>query len=128
METRRDDLRERLLAQGEPNSEKMAVYRKEIQAMLEKNEKTLRRQKWYAGGIWVFAVLTTTTFLMLGGMRWDTPVGVFWGILGCVLLIIAAVELLKYFLNRTRVELLKELKGLEVQLLEIKDQIRVDKR
>jgi hypothetical protein len=128
METQRDSLRERLLAQGEPDSGRLAVYRKEMQAMLEQNERTLRRQKWYAGGIWVFAVLMTTTFLMLGGMRKDTPVGVFWGIFGCVLLIIAAVELLKYFLNRTRTELLKEMKGLEVQLLEIKDQLRVGRR
>lgn len=123
METQRESLRQRLLAQSEPGSETMASYRKEIQAMLEKNEKVLGRQKWYAGGIWIFVVLLTTTFLVLGGMRDDTPVGVFLGIFGCVMLISAAVELLKYFLNRTRVELLKEIKGLEVQLLEIKEQL-----
>ena len=32
------------------------------------------------------------------------------------------------FINRSRVELLKEMKGLEVQLLEIKEQLRVARR
>jgi hypothetical protein len=92
--------------------------------MLDQNEITLRRQKWYSGAIWIYVVALTTTFLVLGGMRADTPVGLFLGIFACLLLIAAAVELLKYFINRSRVELLKEMKGLEVQLLEIKEQLR----
>ena len=128
MEPLRESLRERLLAQGEPTSEKMAVYRKEIQTMLEKNEKVLRRQKWYAGAIWIWAVALTTTFLLLAGWLGKTPVGVLWGMMASLLLIAGAVELLKYFINRSRVELLKEMKGLEVQLLEIKEQLRGDRR
>ena len=65
-----------------------------------------------------------TCFLILGGMREDTPVGAWFGILACFFMIAPAVELMKYFLNRTRVELLKELKGLELQMLEIKEQMR----
>ena len=45
-----------------------------------------------------------------------------------LLLIAGAVELLKYFINRSFVELLKEMKELEVQLLEIKEQLRGDRR
>ena len=96
--------------------------------MLEKNEKVLRRQKWYSGAIWIYAVALTTTFLLLAGWLGKTPMGVLWGMMASLLLIAAAVELLKYFINRSRVELLKEMKGLEVQLLEIKEQLRGDRR
>ena len=44
------------------------------------------------------------------------------GMMASLLLIAGAVALLRYFINRRRVELLKEMKGLEVQLLEIKEQ------
>src|SRR5262245_60240149 len=124
MESNNDSLRARLMAQSEPSADKMASYRKEIQAMLDKNEISLRRQKWYSGAIWFYVVALTTIFLLLGARRADTPVAVLWGMFACLLLIAGAVELLKYFINRSRVELLKELKGLEVQLLEMKEQLR----
>jgi purine-cytosine permease-like protein len=124
MEKKPEPLRERLLAQFEPEGGKLAIYRKEVQAMLEKNERTLRRQKWYAGVIWVFVVAVGTCFLFLGGQRGDTPVGAWLGILACFFLIGPAVEIVKYFINRSRVEVLKELKGLELQLLEIKEYLQ----
>jgi hypothetical protein len=119
-----EPLRERLLAQFEPDRAKLASYHKEVQAMLDKNERTLRLQKWYAGGIWMFLVALGTIFLVLGGQRGDTPVGAWLGIFACFLLIGGAVEMVKYFINRSRVEVLKELKGLELQVLEIKEQLR----
>jgi hypothetical protein len=124
MDNKPEPLRERLLAQFEPDREKLATYRKEVQTMLEKNERTLRWQKWYAGGIWIFVVLLGTAFLVLGGLRGDTPVGAWLGIFACFVLIGAAVEVVKYFINRSRVEVLKEIKGLELQLLDIKDRVQ----
>jgi hypothetical protein len=124
MEQKSEPLRERLLAQFEPDREKLATYRKEVQAMLEKNERTLRLQKWYAGSIWIFVIFVGTGFLFLGGLRGDTPVGAWLGIFACFVLIGAAVELVKYFINRSRVEVLKEVKGLELHLLEIKERLQ----
>ncbi|HYT89411.1 MAG TPA: hypothetical protein VEL76_11955 [Gemmataceae bacterium] len=121
MDKKPEPLRERLLAQFEPDRDKLATYRKGVQAMLAKNERTLRLQKWYAGAIWIFVVALGTCFLVLGGLRGDTPVGAWLGILACFLMIGPAVELVKYFINRSRVEVLKEVKGLELQLLEIKE-------
>jgi len=92
--------------------------------MLAKNERTLRLQKWYAGGIWIFLVLMGTAFFVLGGLRTDTPVGVWLGTFACFVLIGAAVEMVKYFINRSRVEVLKELKGLELAVLEIKERLK----
>ncbi len=95
--------------------------------MLAQNEKTLNRQKWYAGGIWTFVVLMGTLFLYLGGNRADTPVGVWLGIVAIFFLIFPAVELLKYFINRNRVEILKEIKGLELRVMELQEQLRAEK-
>src|SRR4029453_11817454 len=119
-----EPLRERLLAQSEPDREKLAAYRKEVATMLAKNERTLRLQKWYAGTIWIFLVLMGTAFFVLGGLRTDTPGGVWLGTFACFVLIGAAVEMVKYFINRSRVEVLKELKGLELAVLEIKERLK----
>jgi hypothetical protein len=124
MDNKPEPLRERLLAQFEPDRDKLATYRKEVQAMLEKNERTLRRQKWYAGSIWIFVVLVGTCFLTLGGVYSDRPAGIWLGVSACFFLIGAAVEVVKYFINRSRVEILKEVKGLELQLLEIKERLQ----
>jgi hypothetical protein len=114
---------ERLLAQFEPDRAKLAAYRREVQAMLEKNERTLRRQKWYAGFLWIFVVLMGTSFLTLGGYYSDRPAGIWLSVTACFFLIGGAVELVKYFINRSRVEVLKEVKGLELQLLELKESL-----
>jgi hypothetical protein len=124
MDNQSEPLRERLLAQFELDRGKLATYRKEIQAMLDKNERTLRLQKWYAGSIWIFVVLMGTCFMTLGGFFSDKPAGLWLGLSSCFFLIAAAVELVKYFINRSRVEVLKEMKGLELQLLEIKERLQ----
>jgi hypothetical protein len=124
MDKKPEPLRERLLAQFEPDRGKLATYRKEVQAMLEKNERTLRLQKWYAGSIWIFVVLMGTCFMTLAGLYSDKPAGIWLGLVACFFLIGAAVEVVKYFINRSRVEVLKEVKGLELQLLEIKEQLQ----
>ena len=43
---------------------------------------------------------------------------------GIFLMVAAAVELLKYFLNRGHVEMLKEVKRLEIRLLEMQEQMQ----
>ena len=124
MDNKPEPLRERLLAQFEPDREKLATYREEVQAMLEKNERTLRLQKWYAGSIWIFVVLMGTCFMTLAGLYSDKPAAIWLGLSACFFLIGAAVEMVKYFINRSRVEVLKEVKGLELQLLEINERLQ----
>lgn len=116
-----DEFRERLLAQQTTAPEKLALYRKEVQAMLERNEQVLRRQKWYVRVLWLFLVATVTALLVAGGFRSTSPLGTFSAILACVWLLFGAVELLKYFINRSRVELLKEIKRVEMNVLELRE-------
>ena len=123
MEPNHDTLRDRLLAQVEPDPDRLARYREEVRAMLELHEKVLRRQAWYAAAIWLFAVFLMTGFMVVGGMSGKVPNWIMPYLMGFVILIYAAVEMLKFVLNRYRVELLKELKGLELQVRELKDQL-----
>ena len=116
MESNPNPLRGPLLDRIDPDPVKLARYRAEVDAMLEQNEKSLRWQKWFAGGLWVYCVLLATAFLVGFGFIAETPRWV--PALGTVfvLLIAAAVELGKYFLSRVRLELLREIKGLELQV------------
>src|SRR5437870_4670751 len=106
MNNNSEPLRERLLAQFEPDQEKATLYRKEIQAMLEKNERTLQVQKWYAGSIWAFVVLLSTSFMILAGIYNEKPAGIWLGLLACFFASVFSLEIVKYFINRSRVEVL----------------------
>jgi hypothetical protein len=123
MEPNSNPIRGQLLARLEPNQEKLARYREEVEAMLAQQEKSLRWQALYASVIWVFVVLLAAAFLVLGASRGDAPVGFYPIMTALVILIGAAVEMGKIFLNRTRLELLKEIKGLELQVRELKESV-----
>jgi DNA-directed RNA polymerase specialized sigma24 family protein len=124
MEPRQNDLREGLLAQQAPDPDKFARYRKEMEAMIEENERGLRREKRYVTVMWFFLVAMAVTFLTAGGFRSDRPLGTFFGISACAWLLFGSVELLKHFVNRSRVEILKEVKHLEMQVLELREELR----
>jgi hypothetical protein len=115
-----DSIRDRLLSRL-PQPASLADYRKEVALILERNEKGLRRERWGTGALWLFIVALSTVFLFLGGQRLDTPKGPWFASLACFWLLFAAVELLKHFINRSRVDLLKEVKQIQVQVLELQD-------
>jgi hypothetical protein len=121
MEPNPNPIREQLLARLSPSQEKLSRYREEVQVMLAQQEKWLRWQAWYAGGIWVMVVVMGTAFLFLGASRGDAPVGFYPVMTALFLLIGSAVGLGSVCLNRVRLELLKEIKGLELQIRELKE-------
>jgi hypothetical protein len=116
-------IREQLLAQNEPTHEQRTQYEKETQAMLMKNEVGLWREKWGAGTFWVYAIIFMTAALWITGYRNpNRPEVIILGI-AFMLLISGVAELIKHFINRSRVEVLKELKSMEMQLLDLKAQL-----
>jgi len=116
-------LRERLLAQSEPPPDALRKYRQEMETVLTKQENSLKWQKWVAASFWIYTVLLGTSFLILAGNRPDVS-PILLAVAGAFfLLIAAAVELLKYFINRSQSELLRAIKGLEVEVLELKEQM-----
>ena len=122
MEHGNDVLREALLAQAAPRADRLEAYRKEVRAMIEKKERHLARERRITSWMWVYLVLLCTTFLVLAGFR-EGEDRLWLGIQPCFWLLFGVVFVLRYFLNRNRVELLKEVKGLEVRVAELADRI-----
>ena len=91
--------------------------------MLEKLERRLRLEKWYSGAIWVFAVLFMTACLLIVGYRAVIAPDVTILAFAFVILISGGVEIVKHFINRSRVEVLKELKSLELQVLALEERL-----
>jgi hypothetical protein len=118
----KQSLRDRLLSR-QPESPELEKYRKEMTAMLERAEKRLRFEKWFVGSLWIFLVMTSVLMLLAGGKHIDTPKGTWFATMACIWLLYGAVELLKHFMNRYRVELLKEIKHVELQVRELRDAI-----
>jgi len=125
MNSKHNPLREQILAQGEParQTDKFARYEQEIQAMLAQNERRLHLEKWYAGTIWIFGVLFMTACLLIVGYRGLVEPAMTTLALAFMLLISGGVELVKHFINRSRVEVLKELKSLELQVLALEERL-----
>jgi len=124
MQTENDNLRDRLLGQQSPRSDKLADYRKEVQTMLDANEQGLRREKKFTTILWLFIVAMCTGFMIIGGMHPTRTLGVWFGVLACFWLIYGSVELLKHFINRGRVDVLKELKQLELRVAELQEMMK----
>jgi hypothetical protein len=125
MEKQNENLRDRLLARL-PQPENLRAYRDEVASALARNEEAFRREKWGVGALWIFAVGLSTVFLWLGAHRLDTPKGPWFGILACFVLLYPLAEVLKHFINRSRVEILKEVKQVQLQVLELQALLRKD--
>lgn len=131
MEPHDEPLRDRLMAQQEPNPEKLARYREAVEALLEQ----LQRRKWWVDA--VRAVLTTVGAIVL------FPLAVFFGLMFVYLLVggatlieawlpatagllslAGAIALVRWFFRRRTDDLLLEVKRLQAQGLEIEEQLQ----
>jgi hypothetical protein len=119
-----DALRDRLLGQWEPRRTSYLAYRKEIETMLENQEKKLRREKRFTTVMWVYIVLLTTVLLTGSGVlmihkiegTWMAVTAVFWFLFG-------AVFLFGHMINQRSFEVIKEIKGLELRLAALEERL-----
>ena len=116
-------IREQLLAQNEPTRERRVHYEQETQAMLNQLEIGLRREKWGVGIFWIYATLFMTAALLVTSYRNQNRPEVAILAFAFMLLIVGASQLIIHLVNRSRVEVLKELKGLEMQVSDLKAQL-----
>ncbi|MGA2261331.1 MAG: hypothetical protein ABSH28_07840 [Acidobacteriota bacterium] len=127
MEKRNDDnLRDQLLNKYLPPPGKLDSYRKEVNAMLEREEKALRSQKIMVVALWLLVVGMATVFMVVGGYRSNTLSGIWLGISACFWFLFGMVFLFQYHMNRSRLELLKEIKQIQLQVLELRNSPRLD--
>jgi hypothetical protein len=112
---RNERMRDGLFAQL-PQPANLVEYRRNVAAMLEVNQKTFLREKRWGTMLGIFCVISCTAYL------WFDPssVGVSKGPwLGLMFLLIGLLEISKYYTNRCRVDLLKEIKQVQLQVLEL---------
>ncbi|HET6882392.1 MAG TPA: hypothetical protein VFI31_19660 [Pirellulales bacterium] len=125
METNDQEFRQGLLGQLSPETDRLNHYRKEMTNMIEENERGLRREKRWIVVLWLYGVAIFTAYLLISGFYHPTPERVW--IVGLVsmgsVLFYGGLELLKHFINRSRVEILKELKQLELRVLELDERV-----
>ena len=115
---RNESIRERLLSRL-PQPANMAAYQDEVASLLAENEKRLRRNKWTVARVWIFVIVVSAPFLWMAGTHFNTAEGNwFLGLVGFWVLF-GAIEIAKYEHNQGKVELLKELKQVQLQILEI---------
>jgi hypothetical protein len=123
MDKQNESMRDRLLARL-PQTEDLAAYREEVAAGLDKNEKAFRRQRWGTIALWFYGIGFAFVPLTMGKLHLDTRNGAAYGFVAFFLLLVGAVELLKLVINRNRLELLRELKQVQLQLLEVQASLR----
>jgi hypothetical protein len=125
METRSDNMRDRLLARL-PQPVNFAAYREETAAGLAKKERRLRWEKWFVRTFWVYVLGMWGIFLYRGEAWVETPHGHRWEVGMLVLFTLGAMQILKYVVLRSRVEILKEVKQVQLQVLELQASLQKD--
>jgi hypothetical protein len=118
MEKQNESLRDRLMARL-PQPENLAAYREETALALAKNDRKLIWVKWMARSTWIVA-LVYWAVLFNCGERWlTTPNGRIFNFVVIGLFVCGLFQILKEFVLRSRVEILKEVKQVQLQVLEL---------
>lgn len=126
MEKQNENLRDRLLARM-PQPENLAAYREETEILLAKHEKALFWEKVPAfmvlciGAVMFFLAYSKWYLKLLPG---DGHINLLFGSLYCMIVGVSAE--LGYRIYRSKVDLLKEIKQLQLQVLEFQASLRKD--
>lgn len=112
-----DGRREHLLAQQRLPSDELKKYRLEVEMMLEQKAKAVARERKVVRWLWVYVVVLSTAFLVIGGFQSDSVRGVWFGVLACFWLVLGSTFLMKQLMNQHALETLEALKRVELQLI-----------
>ena len=123
MEKQNDSMRERLLARL-PQPENLADYRRETEALLAKHKRALF---WENVPSKLFSLIAMGLFLLTvtpWGQKFGTRQIHFWYADACLFMFVSALFDLRYRIYLNRVELLKEVKQVQLQILELQDSLK----
>jgi len=126
MEPINEEFRRNLIGQLVPEPGRLERYRQEMTQMLEKNEQGLRRERRWTIVLWLYGVALMTAYLLVSGFYHPTPerswMAGLAGIAG--VLLYGAIMIVRVLVNQARIELLKELKQIELHVLELDERLR----
>ena len=115
MEPNDNSIRDRLLS-GPPNPRDLADYRQRVSSLIEASQRRLRRERLLVTGFWIFCAVSATTWLWFSADAARLPRGPF---LACIFFTWGGVEVVKHYVNAVRVDVLKEIKQIQVQVFEL---------
>jgi hypothetical protein len=118
-----DRLRNHLLDATAERSARHTQYQHEVQHMLSDLEKRLRIERRLTIAQWLFLVVLTTAFMLIGGWKHQTMTGMWFLIQGVFWFLFGAVFLLMHRFNQLTVEMLTEIKRVETAVLELKEAV-----
>lgn len=104
-----------LLAQL-PQLSELPTLRTQALAAMEKEKLRLKRRRIAVQSFWIFCAVTATAYMWFGPESAHTPRAPF---LACLFLLWGGIEVLKYRIHSSRVEILAEVKQLQLQVLEL---------
>ncbi|MGA2888799.1 MAG: hypothetical protein ABSE51_12170 [Terracidiphilus sp.] len=131
MENQNESMRDRLLAHL-PQPENLAAYREETESLLAKHEKALATERWTNR---LLSLCAIAVFLFVNGL-WGPNAGSPWGlkftkatVITCdvtagILFFLAQLSELYRVIYRNQVNLLKEVKQVQLQVLELQASLR----
>jgi type VI protein secretion system component VasF len=127
MEQKSESMRERLLARL-PQPENSAAYREETASLMARYEKALLWEKWSAK---TFMLLGVALFLFASSslipLRDQNLLGVnekiFLSVSAALFFFIGLITMLGYQVSRSKVDVLKEVKQIQLQVLELQASI-----
>ena len=109
-----------LLLSRLPQPENLAAYRDEVKALFAENEKRLRQNKSTVVRVWAFVIAFSIPCLYMAGLYYGTSAGNWFLAMTLFWVLFGAIEIAKYAQNQGRVELLKEMKQVQLQILELR--------
>lgn len=94
--------------------------------MFEREERRLTMQNRFTAAMWLLVVAMGTLYALVAGWAAEKPVKVYFsiGVTLLMLLIGGAVQIIAGFVGRARLETTKDVKGLELRLIEIERLLR----
>jgi hypothetical protein len=122
---RNENIRERLLSRL-PQPENFAAYREEVASTLAKQQKELSTHQWTSrlmGGIWmVLWFVATSPWGQSRGLLRNGRLAFSAG----ALFFAYMIDVLRVYMRKNQVELLKEVKQVQLQMLELQESLRKD--
>lgn len=116
-------LRNQLLEAAAERPARHILYEREVHAMLSDLEKQVRWEGRMVVAQWLFMVVLTTAFMLIGGYQHETMTGMWFSIQGVFWFLFGAVFLLSFRFNQINLNLLTEIKRVELAVLELKESL-----
>jgi len=119
-----EELRRVFLEKAVPDLGAAHQYRRKVEAMIQEQERWLRRGAWAAGAAYATALLVAIALMLAAGLWYEgQPKAVWLGVNACFWLVFASVMAFSHLFAKNRVEMLKELKGIEMRVIEIQQRL-----